>query len=311
MLLGIGNATFFPSQSGLFARLADGPALQRLFAVNFVLLNAGIGVGGLVAGALVSAHRPGTFQAVYLGDAVSFLVYAGAVTAVRVRGPAVLAGARGGSYREVLGHPLFLRLFALSLLLALVGYTQIDSGLPAYATVVLGLPPRAVAAALVANTVVIVAGQLLVLRRIERWRRTLALRAVAGLWASSWLLLGLAALVGSTPLRWVIVLAFGGLFGLGETFMAPTVGPMTNAVAPEHLRGRFFALTSLAYSLAFTVAPPIATGLIDIHAAAGWLGLLLLGCLALGLLAGRLGRRLTPEQNGLLAQLPDPEALVL
>ena len=53
---------------------------------------------------------------------------------------------------------------------------------------------------------------------------------------------------------------------------------MTNAVAPEHLRGRFFAMTSLSYSLGFTVAPPIATGLIGAHLAGVWLALLLVGC---------------------------------
>ena len=71
LLLGIGNASFFSSQSGLFARLADGLALQRLFAVNFVLLNAGIGIGGVIAGALVSVHHVGSFQLVYLADGVT------------------------------------------------------------------------------------------------------------------------------------------------------------------------------------------------------------------------------------------------
>jgi MFS family permease len=307
LLLGAGNATFFPAQSGLFARLADGAVLQRLFAVNFVLLNAGIGVGGIVAGLAVSTRHPGTFQVIYLADGLTTLIYAVAVAAIRVHGPRTLAGAASGSYREVFAHPLFPRIVGLSALLALVGYVQVDSGLPAFVTVTLGLPPRAVAAALVLNTAVIVTGQLLVLRRIERWRRTRALVGTAAVWAAAWLLLGSAALIGPHDLRWLVVVAFGGLFGLGETFMAPTVAPMTNDVAPDHLRGRFFAMTALTYSLGFTLGPPIATTLIARHLAGLWLALLIAGCGLLTYCAIRLEQRLSPAQNGALALERDGE----
>ncbi|MGH3744256.1 MAG: MFS transporter [Mycobacteriales bacterium] len=305
-LYGVGNATFFPSQSGLFALVAEGPVLQRMFATNFVLLNAGIGIGGLVAGAVADVHHPGTFELIYVVNGLTFAVYALAVSSIRVHGSAVHEDARAGSYREVLRHPLFWRMFGLSVLLAVIGYAQIDSGLPAFATVTLGLPPRAVAVALVANTVVIVLGQFLVLRRIERVRRTRSLLVVAAVWAVSWLLLGCTALVGPHPARWVLMCAFAGIFGLGETFMAPTSAPLTNAVAPPHLRGRFFAAGSLAFSFAFTVAPPVATALIGHHLAAVWFGLLVGGCVGLALFAVRLERRLTPEQNGALPML-DPE----
>lgn len=305
-LYGIGNATFFPSQSGLFAQVAEGPLLQRLFATNFVLLNAGIGVGGLVAGAVADVHHPGTFELIYVINGVTFAAYAVAVSSIRIHGPAVHEDARQGSYREVLRHPLFWRMFGISVLLAVIGYAQIDSGLPAFVTVTLGLPPRAVAVALVVNTVVIVLGQFLVLRRIEHVRRTRSLLVVAAIWAVSWVLLGCTALVGPHPARWVLVCLFAGIFGLGETFMAPTVAPLTNAVAPAHLRGRFFAANSLAFSFAFTIAPPVATGLIGHHLGAIWFGLLVAGCLGLAALSVRLERRLTPEQNGALPIL-DPE----
>ncbi|HEX7354108.1 MAG TPA: MFS transporter [Mycobacteriales bacterium] len=310
-LYGIGNATFFPSQSGLFAQVAEGPLLQRMFATNFVLINAGIGVGGLVAGAVANVHHPGTFELIYVLDGVTFAVYAVAVLSVRLPGGPVHEQAREGSYREVLRHPLFWRVFGLAMLLAVIGYAEIDSGLPAFATVTLGLPPRAVAVALVANTAVIVLGQFVVLRRIEHVRRTRCLLVVAALWTASWLLLGSGALVGPHAARWVIVCAFAGLFGLGETFMAPTTGPLTNAVAPAHLRGRFFAANSLAFSFAFTVAPPVATGLIGRHVGAVWFGLLVAGCVTLALSARRLERRLTPEQNGALPLLDPETSLVL
>jgi MFS family permease len=93
------------------------------------------------------------------------------------------------------------------------------------------------------------------------------------------------------------VFTFAGLFGLGETFMAPTVGPLVNSLAAERVRGRANALSSVTYSVAFVVSPAISTGLIASGLSAVWIGLLCLGCLGTALLAVRLGRQLTPGQD--------------
>lgn len=299
VLLGVFNASFFPSQGSLFARLASGATLQRLFALNFVLLNAGIGVGGLVAGLFVNVNHPGTFQLVYLLDAVTFLAYAAGVTAISEAGRPVGGGHHEGSYREVLRHPLFLQVFGLSLLLALTGYTQLDSGFPAFSTDVAGIDSRTVALSFVANTAVIVVGQLVVLKRLQGVRRTRALLVVAAVWAASWAFLGLAGVLPSHAQRVAVVIAFGALFGLGETFMAPTVGPMLNDIAPEHLRGRFNAMSSLSYSTGFVIGPAASAALIGAGLAGAWLGLLVLGTGVVALAARRLERRLSPSQNGL------------
>lgn len=305
VLIGAANSSFYPSQASLFGRLATGRPLRRLFATNFVLINMGIGVGGLIAGLFVDVHRPDTFALVYVMDAATFLGYTVAVSTIHETGRAAPGVHGGGSYREVLKQPLFLHLFTLSLLLALTGYTQIESGLPAFATDVAHVSPRTIALSFVANTTTIVAGQLLVLRRLERIRHTRALLAVAAIWAASWLLLGLGGVLPSHEARVAVVIAFGALFGFGETFLSPTAGPLTNDVAPEHLRGRFNALTSTSYAIGFTIGPAISAGLIGAHLAGGWLGLLMLGLLGVVALSLRLEARLTPAQNGLH---PDTEA---
>lgn len=300
--LGLGQASFFPAQVGLLGRLAAGPTLHRLYALEFVLLNAGIGVGGLLGGLVVSVQRPGTFTVVYLADGLTSLAYAALLAGIAMPGRGGRSGGAAASYQQVLREPLFWRLFALSLVLAVVGYTEVEGGLPAFTTVTLALPARSIAAALVANTAVIVGGQLLVQRRIAGWRRTRALVATAVVWAAAWLLLGAAALIGPHPARWAVVLAFGLVFGIGETFLAPTVSSLISSIAPEHLRGRYFAMTALTFSLGSTIAPPLATALIGRHVAGIWIGLLVAGCGVIVLAARGLERQLTPEQNGAVAE---------
>ena len=71
--------------------------------------------------------------------------------------------------------------------------------------------------------------QMLVLRLVRRHRRTFALAAVGLIWAASWTLLGFAEVVDGPGWRIVILFAFTGLFGVGETFVAPTRNPLINS----------------------------------------------------------------------------------
>jgi MFS family permease len=156
---------------------------------------------------------------------------------------------------------------------------------------------RVVALSLTANTVLIVAAQLFVLRLVRVLRRSRALAMIGLIWAVSWAIFGLAGLGLPHDLRIACILAFAALFGLGETFMAPTISPLVNSLADDRTRGRANALSTGMYSLAFVVSPTISTGLIAAGLAGLWIGLLSLGCLATVGIGFSLGHRLTPEQD--------------
>jgi MFS family permease len=108
---------------------------------------------------------------------------------------------------------------------------------------------------------------------------------------------GLSAVPGASGARIALVFAFTGLFGLGETVLAPTLTPLVNSLADERVRGRANAMSTATFALAFVVSPALSTGLISAGLAAGWIALLCAGCLGAALLGLRLGRQLTPEQD--------------
>ena len=298
LVLGASMAPFFPAFTMMLAGISPQPHLQqRAFALNFTVLNAGIGVGGAIGAAVANVHHPGTFQLLFLADALCGLVFAVLLFALpNARAPRQPREARAG-YRDVLAQRGLRTVMIATLVLAFTGYAALDSGLPAYATVEAHVSVHIVALAITVNTAVIVAAQLVVLRLIRVLRRSRALAAVGLVWGTAWAVFGLAALPGSAALRITCVFAFAGLFGLGETFMAPTVGPLVNSLAEERVRGRANALSSVTYSMAFVVSPAISTGLIAAGLSALWLGLLCLGCLGTALLGIRLGRQLTPGQD--------------
>ncbi|HVE74748.1 MAG TPA: MFS transporter [Mycobacteriales bacterium] len=301
LLLGFGLGPSFPAAGALMSSLVSGPELQaRAFGLQFTILNACIGIGGLTGAAIIDIDRPLTFVVLYLGNAASCLAYAALVPPAPASAPVPdEVEVAPPSYREVLSDPVFRRVCLVSLLFALTGYAALDGGFPAFARVVGEVPPQVIGLAFAANTALITAGQLLVLRLIKGRRRSLALAGAALLWALSWALLGLVAglsAVGGV----IVVLAFACVFGLGETLMAPCLGPLVNALATDRLRGRYNAMSGATFSIAFVVGPALAGVLIGTGLGLLWLGLLVAGALGAARLAWGLRSRLTDEQDGLV-----------
>jgi MFS family permease len=300
----------FGAISTMLHGLTSEPGLQqRAFAVNFTSQNMALGIGAAVAAVVVRAHHPGTFQVLFLANGLSCFLFAVLLPALpNLRRTREVNETRVG-YRYVLSHrPLRLMILA-SLLLGFIGPGSFDSGVPAFASVAAHVSDHVIALSFTVNTTVIVAVQMIVLRLVRRHRRTFALFAVGVIFAVSWALLGFAEVVGGPGWRIVIVLAFTGLFGVGETFVAPSRNPLINSLADDRIRGRANSISGFAASLALIVCPAIVTSLLAAHLGGVWIALLCLSSLGIVAIAARLRAILTPEQD-LVTQPPAAESLL-
>lgn len=298
LVFGVSMAPRFPAFMTLLAGLTPRPdEQQRAFAVNFTVLNAGVGIGGGIGAAIASVHHPGSFQVMFLGNALSCLLFTVVLVYLPDVRPPHSPQATKVGYRDVLANRPLRAVVIATLVLAFTGYAALDSGLPAFATVEAHAPVRVVALALTANTALIVVAQLFVLRLVRALRRSRALAMIGVIWAVSWAIFGLAGLGLPYAVRIGCILGFAALFGLGETFMAPTISPLVNSLADDRTRGRANALSTGVYSLAFVVSPTISTGLIAGGLAGLWIALLCAGCLGTVGIGFFLGRRLTPSQD--------------
>ncbi len=302
LALGASFGPSFPAFQTMLARVNPDPDVQqRAFAVTFTALNAGIGAGGAIGAAVADVQHPASFQALFLANALSCVIFAMLVCALPDARAATVAGEPKASYRQVVADRGLRTVLLAMLVLAFTGYAALDSGLPAYATVEAGVSARVVALSITLNTAVIVGSQLLVLRLVRRLRRSRALATIGLIWALAWAVFGLSALPAASGQRVAAVLAFAALFGVGETFLAPTAPPLVNSLAGDRERGRANALVGMAYSVAFVASPAICTGMIAAGLAGAWIGLLCAGCLGAVLLGQRLGRQLQPHQDRLEA----------
>lgn len=307
MLIGLGHAAFWPANQSLVAAVLPPEKRTRYFGVSFTLLNAGIGVGGIISAFYVSADDPGTFHTIYLLDALSFLgpilILALPLRHIGGRVPRPEHAPEGGTYREVLADRVFRQMLVVVFFSAFVGYGQLEAGWTAFSRYVGEVSTQTIGIAFAVNTGVIVVFQLLVLRLIEGRRRTRMLVVLAAIWAVSWSVMGLAGLVPGTTAAAVLVIASTGIFALGETLLSPISPAITNDLAPDHLRGRYNALGSFSFQMAAIAAPVSAGFLIGHDLPATYVGTLLLGCAAFGVLALRMERVLPLPANGILPPL--------
>lgn len=300
LLNGIAIGPSFPAGNALLTGLLEHKEqAPRAFGVQFTVINAAIGVGGLVGALVVDVHRAATFEALFLACAVACVVQA--LVLPPAERPVHDAEAEAPSYREVWGDPVFRQLCVVSLLFAMTGYAALDSGLPAFARVVGHVSPSTVGLVFTVNTALIVALQLPVLRWVQHWRRTRALAVAATTWGLSWALLGLSQAT-------VVVLLFGAVFGLGEVFQAPAMQPLVNGLATDRLRGRYNALSGAMFSIAFVISPALSGVLIGNDLGWLWISGLVVGSLVCTLMVLRLRTQLTDHQDGLAVAAPSSVA---
>jgi MFS family permease len=313
-LIALGVSGAWPSQTALLARLVPSDDRQWLFGIWFMLLNLGIGLGGLLAALIVDVDSSGTFSALYLVNAMSYLAYVAVLLTLPVSlarhaaddelelSSAECDGAvedvRANGYRAVLRDRTFLQLLATATVLVVFGYAQLEVGLAVYATQVMDLDARWLGVAFALNTVTIVVAQLFVLARLEGRSRSRALAAAALCWAASWAILALSSPFSATALLVVGLALTAMVFALGETLWSPTMPALVNDLAPDRLRGRYNALSTLTWNVGGVLGPVFAGFLLGSGQHRIWSVVTVVGCLlgAAGALALR--QRLSPAQDG-------------
>jgi len=312
LLLGINFGASWPAFSSLIATVTEGEVRQQYFGVNFALTNLGLGVGGIVGGLFADVDRPGTFTGIYLVDAACGLIplalLLGPLRHLHGRvlhPPRDLDAGLAPGYRTILRSRPVRWLTLLTFVATFIGYGQYEAGLPGFARQSAGLSTEAIGVAFALNTFVIVALQFSVMGRIRGRRRTRVLMVMAGVWAVAWLVLGAGALAPGSTVAIAGMMAFGLVFGLGETLLQPTLPAINNDLAADYLRGRYNALNAGAVQAA-TVAGPVVSGvLLEQGAGLALIVLMVLGCGLIAVVAKALERHLPAEANGRPAPVPE------
>jgi MFS family permease len=264
---GIGNGFFWPAQSTLLAGLTTRAQRSATFAMQRVVMNLGIGLGG-VAGGFVASE---SFRALFALDALTFVAYAGVLT-VFVHDPARREerAERPGSYRTVFRHKVFMALMVTNSLYIGAGIAQLEI-LPAFAKNEVGLSERGIGWLFFVNTIVIVLLQLPTTRLAEGRRRVPLLALLGAVSAAAWLLVPASGLWLSGVAAFALLAVAVSVFALGECLHGAVQPTLVVDLADPRLLGRYMAISALSWQVGFMIGPATGGVLLAVSPTGLWL----------------------------------------
>ncbi|MFD5884068.1 MFS transporter [Streptomyces yangpuensis] len=304
LALGAGQAVMQPALATMIVWCSTPSTRTRAFALQFFMQNLGLGIGGLLGGQIVDETRPGSFTLLFGIEAVMFLVLAGVVATVRLPHvpsikdavPKDPAQGCAGGWKRLLRHKAMVQLCVLGFVVFFACYGQFESGLAAFGTEAAGISPSTLGFALAANTGAIVLAQFVVLKLVEKRRRSRVIALVGLIWTGAWLIAGFSGLGhGSAVMAAAAFITTYALFGIGEAMLSPTLAPLVADLAPEGSVGQYNSAFALVKQMALALGPlgvPLGAG-----APMLYIAVFVLVSLGIAGLALRLGKGLTPMQD--------------
>lgn len=309
-LFGAGVAAVQPALATMIVRCSTQETRAHAFALQFTLVNLGMGIGALIGGQIVDVSRPASLTLLFSVEAIMFLVLAAVTGTIRMPAavPTVAAtpGATPGAVpaaepksdlRTLLADKAMVRICLLAGLIFFTCYGQFESGVAAYATDVVGTSPSVLGLALGVNTLAIVVLQMIVVRITARRRRSTAIAATGVVWLGAWAAAAVAGLVSGGMVATAAMLSVYMLFGVGEALLAPTLGPIIADLAPAHLLGSYNAAFALVKQVAIAMGPAAGVLLVGAGLPAAYIAVMAGSTVLIVALALRLRTQLSAAQD--------------
>ncbi|HSL46601.1 MAG TPA: MFS transporter [Anaerolineales bacterium] len=248
-----------PAHEAVVADLLPQNKRAEGYGIIRVVFNVAVIIAPPIAGLLI-AH---SYLTLFLVDAVISLISAGIVLfALPETRPQTQAHAKPetmrqtfAGYGKVFRDTPFLAFIGVTVMMTLV-YMNMNSTLGVYLRDQHGLPEISYAWLISINAIIVVLFQFWVTRRLEKYRPMLMMAAGSMLYAIGF------AMYGFVPTFALFIVAMI-IITIGEMVVSPFQQSVVASFAPEHMRGRYMAVSGLSWSISFTVGPYFAGLLLD------------------------------------------------
>jgi len=282
-IFAVGGQCVWPSQMVILTRVTPEEHRQKIFGFQFMVLNLGIGFGGLLSSLIIREGSLTSFQIMYWCDSATYLLYLVIILGLKTphaeRYVTKEHEPEQGSYKDLFAIKELTLLTVAGVVLLTFGYGGIQSGIPIFATQYLDLSPQWLGIIFGVNTFSIVLLQPVVLRMLERFNKYTALVSVGVIWALSWVFVGVAPFLPLIASGLALCVS-QFVFAFGEMVHAPTNPALIQELTPENIRGRSSSLMSLQWGISGVIGPAIAGSMIGSGLETQWVLVMLLGSLA-------------------------------
>ena len=248
-----------PAHEAVVADLLPQDKRAEGYGIIRVVFNVAVIIAPPIAGLLI-AH---SYLTLFLVDAVISIISAGIVffflpeTKPQSRANAKPETMRQtfAGYGQVFKDKPFLAFIGVTVLMTLV-YLNMNSTLGVYLRDQHGLPELRYGWLLSINAIIVVLFQFGITRRLQHFKPLLMMAAGSMLYAVGF------AMYGFVPTFALFIVAMI-VITIGEMVVSPFQQSLVASFAPEHMRGRYMAVSGLSWSISFTVGPYFAGLLLD------------------------------------------------
>jgi hypothetical protein len=256
LLATVGMRAFW---SGVFSLASDGKTDPgQMFAEVGATQSAGLGVGALIAGALLTAPGTTPLKVVVLLDALSFAVSAVLLLLLH-KGSGTSTVAGGQPLRTALRDGRFVALVGAGSLFASCSM-MFSVGVPVLLYNHTRAPHWVIGAVLAVVTAIVAVGQPWGVRRTAHLSRPVVLAVAGGLWIV-WGLGNSAAAAWSGTIGVLLVCVAALAYAGGELLHAPASMALAGDAAPPEHRTAYLALFQYSWAIANIVVPVSFTAL--------------------------------------------------
>ena len=248
-----------PAHEAVVADLLPQDKRAEGYGIIRVVFNVAVIIAPPIAGLLI-AH---SYLTLFLVDAVISIISAGIVyfflpetkpQAHAHAKPETMTQTFAG-YGRVFKDTPFLAFIGVTVLMTLV-YLNMNSTLGVYLRDQHGLPELRYGWLLSINAIIVVLFQFGITRRLQHFKPLLMMAAGSMLYAVGF------AMYGFVPTFALFILAMI-IITIGEMVVSPFQQSLVASFAPEHMRGRYMAVSGLSWTISFTVGPYFAGLLLD------------------------------------------------
>lgn len=265
LLSGFGTGLYWPATEAVVADLTIGEQRRDAYAITRLADNLGLGVGVVLGGALIGTT--GVYRALFIIDAVSFVVFFGVVyfaVAETRKSPAVREKAEEHKNNSSLqGWVVALRdrrllVYVLVNVIFTTYVSQIQSTLPLYFSKFVstaGFSAITISALFSWQMIVAILGLIPASRALRRLSHPQALSVSALLWSAGFVLIWVTGVVSFGHLGWAILAM--GLFAIATVSYTPSASALVADIAPVDLRGVYLSINSLCWAVGYAIGPPL------------------------------------------------------
>ena len=259
VLVGTLSSIGHPAHEAVVADLLPQDKRAEGYGIIRVVFNVAVIIAPPIAGLLI-AH---SYLTLFIVDAVISLISAAIVLlALPETKPQVQAHVKPetmkqtfAGYGRVFKDTPFLAFIGVTVMMTLV-YMNMNSTLGVYLRDQHGLPEIRYGWLLSINAIIVVLFQFWVTRRLEKYKPLLMMAAGSLLYAIGFALYGFVPTFGLFVFAMIIIT-------IGEMVVSPFQQSLVASFAPEHMRGRYMAVSGLSWSISFTVGPYFAGLILD------------------------------------------------